>query len=112
MKFLPCARKMSATSTVGRLTLPFSAAGSVCHRVLKWEQLRWDYSRTVSAGVKDGDRLSLLPNRNDRAASESFSDRSHAPTDVWPSCAATNEERPSSGFLHVVPLHRRRNRPF
>src|SRR6516225_6202632 len=88
MKFLPCARKMSATSTVGRLTLPFSVGGLACHPVLKSAERRWDYSWTADDVVKDGDKSSLFPNRSDRAAFESSSDPSHAPIDGLPSCGA------------------------
>src|SRR5215831_8627439 len=102
MKFLPCARKMSATSTVGRLTLPFSVGGSACRPILKSAELRWDYEWTADDVVKDGDKSSLFPNRSDRAVSESSSDPSHAPIDGLPSCGAANADTPFSGFLRAA----------
>src|SRR5215471_17973675 len=96
MKFLPCARKMSATSTVGRLTLPFSVGGSACHQVLKQAELRWDYGRPASDVAKDGGRSSLPPNRRDRAKPESFSNRCHVRAGAWPNCVEANAEIPFS----------------
>src|SRR5215510_11832839 len=90
MKLLPCARKMSATSTVGRLTLPFSVGDSALRRARKWEERRWGYSPTADDVERGGGRWSLLPNRNDQATSESSSDRSRAPTGVLPRRVAAN----------------------
>src|SRR5262249_45279141 len=104
MKLLPCARKMSATSTVGRLTLPFSVGHSACHRVLKWEELRWGCARPASDVEKDGGRWSWPPNPHDRAAPEWFSNRSHVRAGASPSCVEASAEIPSSGYLHVGPL--------
>src|SRR3989442_6634255 len=99
MKFLPCARKISATSTVGRLTLPFSGGGSACRRVLKWEELQWVYSPTAYDVERDEGRSSSPPNRRDRAGPGSFSDRFHVPVGASPNCGAISAEIPSSEFL-------------
>src|SRR6516225_2475228 len=112
MKFLPCARKMSATSTVGRLTLPFSVGGLACHPILKSAELRWGYEWTAGDVVKGGDKSSWFLNRSDRAASESSSDPSHAPIGELPNCAAANADTPFSGFRHAALLRKPRSTPF
>src|SRR5215475_13371523 len=104
MKFLPCARKMSATSTVGRLTLPFLVGGWALRRVPKWGELQWDCARPVCDVERDEDRSSLLPNRHDRAKPEWFSNRSHVQEGVWPNCVGANVEIPFFEYRHVWPL--------
>src|ERR1051326_8782062 len=105
MKLLPCVRKMSATSTVGRLTLFFWVADSGLRRALKWEERRWGCSQTANDVERGGGRWSLLPNRNDRATSGLSSDRSRAPTGVLPRHDAANAETLFSGSLRVEQLH-------
>src|SRR5215475_7380841 len=112
MKLLPCARKMSATSTVGRLTLLFSVGGSVCHRVGKSEELRWGYGSLADDAGINGGKWSSPPNRSDRAASESSSDRFRVPTGGLPNCDAANADTPFSGFPHVALLRKPRSTPF
>src|SRR5262245_26017470 len=112
MKLLPCARKMSATSTVGRLTLLFSVGGSVCYRVRKSEERRWGYGSLADDAGINGGKLSSPPNRSDRAVSESFSDPSHAPIGGLPNCGAANADTPFSGFPHGALLRKPRSTPF
>src|ERR1700752_2261295 len=112
MKLLPCARKISATSTVGRLTLPCSVGGSAWRRVLKREELQWGYSLPACDVERDEGRSSSLPTRRDRAEPGWFSDRFHVPVGASPNCGAISAEIPSSEFLHGGPLHGRRTTPF
>src|SRR5262245_31149100 len=105
MKFLPCARKMLATSTVGRFTLPFSVGGLACRPVLKSEELRWGYAPPVGDVATDGGRSLLPPSPHARAGPESFSNPSHVRAGASPNCVEASVEIPSSGYLHVVPLH-------
>src|SRR5688572_28598938 len=112
MKLLPCARKISATSTVGRLTLPFLAGGSAWRRVLKWEEPPWGYSPPACDVERGEGKSSSLPNRRDRAEPGSFSDRFHVPVGASPNCGATSAETPSSLFLPGLPLHGRRTTLF
>src|SRR5436309_1091989 len=112
MKLLPCARKISATSTVGRLTLPFLVGDWGLCRVLKWEALRWGYSPPACDVERGEGRSSSLPNRRDREELGSFSDRFHVPADVSPNCGATNVEILSSGYPHVELLHVPHTTPY
>src|SRR5262245_55353960 len=99
MKLLPCARKMSATSTVGRLTLPFSVEGWALRLAQKWEELRWDYSHLVSVVEISGGRWSSLQGRGDRAELGSSLDRFRVPTDESPNCGAGYVAIPFSEYL-------------
>src|SRR5262245_60920356 len=96
MKLLPCARKISATSTVGRVILLFSFAGSASNPAPKWEERRWGYSRLASDVGISADRWSSIPDRRDRAEPGSPSDRSHVPTGESPNCDAECAETPFS----------------
>src|SRR5262249_16774940 len=104
MKFLPCARKMSATSTVGRLTLPFLVGGSACRRVLKSKALRSGYVQPVNDVVTGGCRWLLPLDPHVRGGPESFSNRSHVRAGGSPNCVEANAEIPSFGYLPVEPL--------
>src|SRR5262245_22073894 len=112
MKLLPCARKMSATSRVGRLILPFSVEGWALRLAPKWQELRWGYSHLASVVESGEGRWSSLQGRGDQVELGSSSDRFRVPTDESPSCGAASVETPFSGYPHVAPLRGRRSRRF
>src|SRR4030095_2735444 len=94
--FLPCARKMSATSAVGRLILPFWVGRWALRPALKWEDLQSGYSQPVGDVGISADRWLSIPDRHDRVKLGSSSDRSHVPTGASPNCDAEYAAIPSS----------------
>src|SRR5262249_40548929 len=96
MKLSPCARKISATSTVGRFIRPSFYGDWVLRRGPKREERRRDCEWPASGAETSGDRLSWIPSRRVPEGLGSFSDLFHAPTGGSPNYAVANEEQPSS----------------
>src|SRR5262245_27280551 len=81
MKLSAWARKISATSTVGRLILPSSFGEKASCRGQEWEEHQRGCESTVGDVGTSGDRLWLTPNRRDLEELESLSDPCRVPTD-------------------------------
>src|SRR5215467_1347650 len=103
---------MSATSTVGRLILPFSVGGWAWCRGPKREERQWGYLHPANDVERGGGRWLLLPNRHDRAEPEWSSDRFHVLKGASPNYVEAGVEIPFSGSLHAGQLHARRATPF
>src|SRR5688572_16217677 len=102
MKLLPCARKISATSTVGRFTRPSSCGDWVSRQALRWREHRRDCEWIEGAAATDGDKLSLLPSRRDPEAFESFLGRCRVLINGLPSCDVYS----ACGIVGTIPSSR------
>src|SRR5262249_5141856 len=108
----PFARKMSATSTVGRLTLPCWVGGSACRPVRKSEEHRWDCGSPANDAEINGGRWSSPPSQSGRAKPGLFLSRFRVSKGELPNCDAACVEIRFSGCLHAGQLAARHTTLF
>src|SRR4029453_17212916 len=86
MKLLPCARRISATSTAGPATVSAFFFWTVSpFRGRRWASSRWDSQQLANDGGTDADKRSLLPVLRAPAATEWSGDPRRFPAGVWQS---------------------------
>jgi hypothetical protein len=89
MKSLPRVRKMSATSTLGRVIVAsFSFWIVLTFPVPESATFLAGSPPLEDVGAKGASKQSWLPAPRARATTESFECLFRSPADVWPSCAA------------------------